>query len=170
VTDRMWAGWRSAYVSEGPALPEGEGSLFERILSSGLPDEQTFVLWRGERSFALLNLYPYTTGHLLVVPNRAVEQLDELDDDEAAELWSTVRAAVAAVRRAYRPDGMNVGFNLGSAGGAGVPDHLHGHVMPRWRGDTNFTTTIADLRILPEPLGLTWRKLRDAWPDRGATG
>ena len=163
---RLWAGWRSSYITGlegGP--PPGEGSLFERILGSGLPDRQTYVLWRGVRCAALLNAYPYTSGHLLVLPQRAVAELEDLDEDEAAELWAGVRRAVRAVKAAYRPEGVNVGINLGHAAGAGVPDHLHVHVLPRWSGDTNFTTTVAEARVMPEPLGVSWERLVGAWPD-----
>ena len=165
MIERLWAGWRTDYVGGREPVPAGEGSLFERIFSSGLPDEQTFMLWRGERSAALLNAYPYTTGHVLVLPLRAVEQLDELTDDEANELWLGVRLAVKAVRAAYQPDGVNVGANLGKAAGAGIPEHLHVHVVPRWFGDTNFTTSIAETRVLPESLATTWTKLGHSWPN-----
>ncbi len=164
--ERLWAGWRSSYITGlegGP--PPGEGSLFERILGSGMDDRQTYVLWRGVRCAALLNAYPYTSGHLMVLPQRAVAELEDLDEDEAAELWSGVRRAVRAVKAAYRPEGVNVGINLGLAAGAGVPDHLHVHVLPRWSGDTNFTTTVAEARVMPEPLGVSWERLVGAWPD-----
>ncbi len=169
--DRLWAGWRATYIAEAsgdPAVlgPDGDGrSLFERILGSGLPDERTYVLWRSERCAALLNAHPYGTGHLMVLPQRAVAELEALDGDEAAELWSGVTAAVRAVKAAYRPDGVNVGLNLGAAAGAGVPDHLHVHVLPRWAADSNFMTSVAEARVLPEPLDQTWRRIREAWPD-----
>ncbi|MCX7621311.1 MAG: HIT domain-containing protein [Acidimicrobiales bacterium] len=167
--DHLWAGWRSSYIEEVSAdssalRPDSDGSLFERILNSGEPDHATFIVYRGPRCFAILNAYPYTSGHVLVMPNRAVPELEDLDDDEHAELWSTVRDAVVAIKAAYRCDGVNLGMNLGRAGGAGVPDHLHVHVLPRWDGDTNFMTTVAETRVLPEPLSLTWSKLRRAWP------
>ena len=167
--DRLWAGWRSAYISEvtvDPSINEGRDgrSLFEGILHSGLPDREAFILWRGQRCFALLNAYPYGTGHILVLPNRAVAELDGLTAEESGELWHGVNQAVGAVRAAYRPDGVNVGANLGSAAGAGVPDHLHFHVLPRWAADSNFTTAIAETRVLPEPLDVTWTKLTAAWP------
>ena len=131
--DRIWAGWRSAYVSgEGAPkpVPEGDGTIFERILNSGLPDEDTYVLARGEHCAAILNVYPYGTGHLMVLPKRAVPDLLDLAPDAHAELWSMVRDAVAAIRSAYSPDGVNVGTNLGRAGGASIPDHLHVHCLP----------------------------------------
>jgi ATP adenylyltransferase len=167
---RLWAGWRSAYLEEVTAreaagtAPAADGSLFERILTCGLPDEETYVVHRGPLCSSLLNAYPYTSGHLLVLPNRRVAELEDLSDEEHAELWCEVRDAVAAVKAAYGCDGVNVGMNLGRAAGAGVPDHLHAHVLPRWSGDTNFMTTVAETRVLPEPLGTSWRKLRDAWP------
>jgi len=168
--DRLWAGWRTTYIqstvdgSEPTGPDDDGGTLFERILHSGLPDDQTFILWRGQRCFAMLNAFPYGSGHLMVLPQRPVAQLADLDPDESAELWAGVNQAVAAITAAYRPDGVNVGLNLGQAAGAGVPDHLHVHCLPRWAGDTNFTTTVAETRVLPEPLDESWRKLVEAWP------
>lgn len=172
--ERWWAGWRLEYIRKaftpGGDLdlePDDDGlSLFERILHSGEPDEATYILTRGELTFALLNAYPYNSGHLMVLPNRAVPDLGSLTDDEASELWATVHDAVAAIEAAYEPEGVNVGANLGKGAGAGVPDHLHVHCLPRWGGDTNFMTSIAETRVLPEALDVTWRRLRDAWPDR----
>ena len=169
MVDRLWAGWRAAYLEDLDAGPDpvhaGPGqSLFESILGGGRPDDETFILHRGRHCFSLLNLYPYTTGHVLVLPNRAVQNLEDLDPETAAELWATVRDAVVAVKAAYRPDGVNVGANLGRAAGAGIPDHLHVHVLPRWLGDTNFTMTVAETRVIPESLQQTWLKLRAAWP------
>jgi ATP adenylyltransferase len=163
--DRWWAGWRSEYIDAfSQDGLEGEGSLFERILSSGLPDEEAYVVARGPVVSALLNAYPYNSGHLLVMPNRAVPGLDDLTEDEETALWRTVRHGVTAITAAYSPEGVNVGLNLGRAAGAGVPDHLHVHCLPRWSGDTNFMTAVAETRVLPEPLDVTWRRLRDAWP------
>ena len=163
--ERLWAGWRSSYVAAaGNGALAGEGSLFRRILASGLPDDQTHVVWRGETCFAILNAYPYTSGHLLVMPYREVGELEDLTPAEAAEMWAAVRDAVVAIKAAYAPHGVNVGMNLGEAAGAGVPSHLHVHVLPRWSADSNFMTAVAEARVLPEALGDTWRKLREAWP------
>ncbi|HEY7068760.1 MAG TPA: HIT domain-containing protein [Acidimicrobiales bacterium] len=163
--ERLWAGWRSSYVAAaGNGALAGEGSIFRRILDTGLPDEETHVVWRGETCFAILNAFPYTSGHLLVMPYREVGELEDLTPAEAAELWSAVRDAVVALKAAYRPQGVNVGLNLGEAAGAGIPSHLHVHVLPRWNADSNFMTAVAEARVLPEALGDTWRKLRDAWP------
>jgi diadenosine tetraphosphate (Ap4A) HIT family hydrolase len=166
--DHLWAGWRLAYMDSvtgaAPAAepPAGSGTLFERIL--GLADDEGFVVHRGERCSTLLNAYPYTSGHVLVLPNSAAADLAELDPATFAELWAEVRDAVAAQRAAYRCDGVNVGMNLGRAAGAGVPDHLHVHAVPRWAGDSNFMTAAAQTRVMPESLDATWSKLRAAWP------
>jgi ATP adenylyltransferase len=163
---RLWAGWRSEYVADiaaATASDEG-GTLFERLSSPEIDDEVSRIVWRGGLTFAVLNAYPYSTGHLMVVPYRPVADLDGLTLDETAELWQAVRSAVAALRSAYHPDGFNVGMNLGQAGGAGVPDHLHVHCLPRWSADTNFMTSVADTRVLPESLDSTWHRLREAWP------
>ncbi|HEX7131015.1 MAG TPA: HIT domain-containing protein [Iamia sp.] len=167
---RLWAGWRAAYITristdDAELRPDAEGlSLFERILTSDVPDDETFVVHRGATVSVLLNAFPYGSGHLLVLPNRAVGDLAGLDPGESAELWTTVHDAVAAVRTAYEPDGVNIGLNLGTAAGAGVPEHLHVHVLPRWAADANFMTAIAETRVLPEPLAETHRKVTDAWP------
>ncbi len=165
MLERLWAPWRSRYVSGIPKSDSTptQGTLFERLLAAPEPDEETGILWRGETCFAVLNAYPYGSGHLMVAPNRAVADLGDLSDAESDELWVAVRAAVAAIHRAYSPEGVNVGLNLGAAAGAGVPDHLHVHCLPRWRGDTNFMTTMAETRVLPESLAESWSKLRNAW-------
>jgi len=167
--EHLWAGWRSAYVQEhaagtADALDTTGGSIFTRILAAGLPDADIGVVHRGERCFVILNRFPYGTGHLLVLPYREVAGLADLTDDEHAELWSTVRDSVAALIAAYQPDGVNVGANLGAAAGAGVPGHLHIHVLPRWSADSNFMTAVAETRVLPEALPDTWQRLTAAWP------
>ena len=167
---RLWAGWRSSYITrittdDAEVRPDGDGrSLFERILHSGLPDDLTYIVWRGAGCFAVLNAFPYGSGHLMVLPNVAAPDLGDLQPEVAAELWVGVQAAVAAIRTVYEPDGVNVGINLGAGAGAGIPDHLHVHCLPRWSGDTNFITTVADTRVLNEPLAVTWVRISEAWP------
>ena len=166
--ERLWAGWRADYVasvSDDDAGGAAFSSPFAEIGRGDRPDAETYVVWRGEHTYAVLNAYPYTTGHLLVVPYVESVAPDDLDDATWAELWDTVRRAVRAIGEAYHPDGINVGFNLGRAAGAGVPGHLHVHCLPRWVGDTNFLTTVGGARVLPETLEDTWRKLRAVWPD-----
>ena len=165
--ERLWAGWRTEYVSSaGDAGPGDVGCVFCRILASGESDDVTKVVWRGEGVVAILNAFPYTSGHLMVMPVRHVGELEDLGG-ETVELWETVTKAVRALKGAYRPEGINVGANLGRAAGAGVPGHFHVHLLPRWNGDTNFMTSVAETRVLPESLDATWQKLRAAWPSVG---
>jgi diadenosine tetraphosphate (Ap4A) HIT family hydrolase len=167
VLERMWSAWRASYVESAPARVDpapGEGSVFTRLLRSGEPDEATHIVHRGDLVFSILNIYPYTTGHLLVVPYREVPDLSDLTGDETAELWSMVTTAVGVVRAAYRPDGINVGINLGRPAGGSVPTHLHVHVVPRWTGDSNFLTAIGNTQTLPESLDASAARLRAAWP------
>jgi ATP adenylyltransferase len=159
----LWAGWRAAYVTAVDTA-HGEGSVFTRILASGLPDTETNVVWRGPTCFAICNAFPYVSGHLLVMPYREVAALEDLTVEEHAELWAAVRDAVVAVKAAYQPQGVNVGMNLGRPAGAGVPGHVHVHVLPRWNGDTNFMTAVGGTRVIPEHLADTAAKLRAAWP------
>jgi diadenosine tetraphosphate (Ap4A) HIT family hydrolase len=152
----------------GESLTGPDGSVFTRILraveAGELDDESAYIVHRGAHSFAILNAYPYGSGHMLVMPYNELARLDDLSAAQSVDLWQVINQAVAAVESAYRPDGVNVGFNLGRSAGAGVPTHVHAHVLPRWSADSNFMTTIAEARVLPEPLSLTWRKLSEAWP------
>jgi ATP adenylyltransferase len=162
--DRIWNGWRSQYVNDSATrIVSAEGSVFTQILASGLDDEVTNIIHRGAHTFAILNAFPYTSGHLMVLPYREVDTLEALTPEEAAELWPTVTSAVTAVKLAYRPEGVNVGINLGRAAGGSISEHLHVHVVPRWAGDGNFMTSVAEARTLPEPLSFSAQKLRAAW-------
>ena len=162
--DRLWAGWRGEYVAGAADLP-GDACVLCRIVAGGPEeDEERGVVWRGDRCAVVLNAYPYTTGHVMVLPLRHAAELEDLDGDESVALWSAAVDAVAALKAAYRPGGVNLGANLGRAAGAGVPGHLHLHALPRWDGDTNFMTSVAETRVLPEALPTTWRKVREAWP------
>ena len=165
--EHLWNGWRNAYVT-GTAgddrVAPGARSVFSRILASGLPDETTHIVHRGPSCFAILNAFPYGTGHLLVLPYREASELEALTPPEASELWPMVTDAVRAIKRAYSPEGVNVGINLGRPAGGSVSEHLHVHVVPRWTGDANFMTTVANTRTLPEALVDTAAKIRAAWP------
>jgi ATP adenylyltransferase len=176
--EHLWATWRSNYVQgitdSRANVPEGEPgdgrSLFERILYSGAPDEETHIVHRGRSCFVLLNRFPYTSGHLMVLPNRAVAELEDLSDEEHEELWALVRDAVRALKAALHPQGVNVGINLGEVAGGSQADHLHVHAVPRWQGDSNFMSVAAETRVLPVGLDEAWVALRNAWPQRrGAT-
>lgn len=164
--DRLWAGWRSSYLENTgqPVAPGPGGCVFCGLLAAGTPDVETLIVWRSPLVAAVLNAYPYGSGHVLVMPTRHAGELAGVTGEERTALWETVHAAVEAVTAAYRPGGVNVGANLGRAAGAGIPGHLHVHVLPRWDGDTNFMTSVAEARVLPEALDETWRRLRAAWP------
>jgi ATP adenylyltransferase len=164
--ERLWAGWRARYVSELDGAPDRD--CFICALCS-LPGDaayssDTLIVERTEKTVTVMNLYPYGSGHLLVAPCRHVAELEDLSEDEAAALMEATRRAVSAIKHAYSPDGVNVGINLGAAAGAGIPGHLHMHALPRWQGDTNFMTSVAEVRVLPEDLATGWAKLRAAWP------
>lgn len=169
---QLWAGWRLEYVQEASAANRATGTaragedacVFCRIAASGPPSEENGVVWRDAISFAVLNAFPYASGHLLVMPVRHAGALEELSEEESASLWRLTRNAVVAITAAYGPDGLNMGANLGRAAGAGIPQHVHLHVLPRWSGDTNFMTSVSGVRVIPEPLPDSWRRLHTAWP------
>jgi len=164
--ERLWAGWRTTYIDEVATQPppdDDHDCLFER-LAAVTPDVDGLILARNEHAFAVMNAYPYTSGHLMVAPLRHESTLAGLSRDEAAAVMALVQDANLAVLAAYAPDGINVGANIGRAAGAGVPGHVHIHVVPRWAGDTNFMTAIAEARVLPEPLTKSYDKLRAVWP------
>jgi ATP adenylyltransferase len=159
--ERFSAAWREQYVASTGASVNAsdEGECVFCILGDDEVSESSGVLLRNDTTFITLNAYPYGSGHLLVLPRRHVAELGELSDLEYEQFFLALRAAVLALESAYGADGMNVGMNLGQAGGAGIPKHLHGHVLPRWNGDTNFMTSIAETRVLPESLASTWQKV-----------
>ena len=146
--EHLWAPWRNTYVKDGA---KHEGTTFSRIARSS-DDEAHYVLARGKACFALLNIYPYNTGHLMVLPYRQTGAMEDLSDDETLEMWTMVKRMKAALTAAFHPDGFNVGINLGAAAGAGIDQHLHIHLVPRWRNDANFLTTTAETRIHPNDL------------------
>ncbi|MBA3331761.1 MAG: HIT domain-containing protein [Actinobacteria bacterium] len=158
MTKQLWAPWRLEYVQGADEQP---GCIF--CLASGGDDEERLVVARGERAFVLLNKFPYSSGHLLVAPLRHTGDFAALDDGEALELHRLAALGIAALGRVFRPEGHNVGWNLGRVAGAGVLDHVHLHVVPRWAGDTNFMPVLADVKVLPEHLVETRHKLAEAW-------
>ncbi|MHB8189446.1 MAG: HIT family protein [Ferrimicrobium sp.] len=159
--DHLWAGWRANFVT-APMSQAPTGCVLCSIATS-TDDEKVLVITRGSYSFVVLNLYPYTSGHLMVVPNRHLDDLTVLSEDEDREMAGFVRRAIVALRLAYSPEGFNIGMNLGRAAGAGIADHLHTHVVPRWSGDSNFMATAALTRVLPEALDVTRDRVRSAW-------
>jgi ATP adenylyltransferase len=170
--ERLFAGWRfglpAGVGSDGrphadPELAPGQ-TLFEALEQSDRPEAETYILARSPRTFAILNVFPYTSGHVMVLPRRAVRSVDDLDTETYTELWLLVRDAITAVKAAFAPQGLNVGLNEGTAGGGSYPDHLHVHVVPRWDADTNFMTSVAEIRVLPMTLSDAWTLLRRHWP------
>jgi ATP adenylyltransferase len=145
------------------AQKESEKSVFSQILESDMTDEQSYIVHRGKKVFALMNAFPYTSGHLLVVPYREVAELENLTSEETAELWATVTTGVKVLKSVYKPEAMNVGINLGAAAGGSIAQHLHVHIVGRWGGDTNFMVTTANTKILPEALDVSADRIRKAW-------
>jgi ATP adenylyltransferase len=161
--DQLWSPWRAEHIarmSSEDTNTEPSQSLFERLASGN--DDENLVVFRGEHVFVVMNLYPYNNGHVMIAPYRKVADLDLLDEAERSELMEVTSYCVGWLRAAFSPDGFNVGMNLGSAGGAGVPDHLHMHVVPRWNGDTNFMPVVGGTKVIPEDVRITYRKIRAA--------
>ena len=156
---QLWAPWRLEYIQ---GADEQDGCVFCGALEAD--DETGLVIHRGERAFVLLNKFPYASGHLMVAPNRHEGDFAGLGEDEAAEIHALASAALGALAETMSPQGYNLGWNLGRIAGAGVVDHVHMHVVPRWAGDTNFMPVLADLKVLPEALEETRRKIAAAWP------
>jgi ATP adenylyltransferase len=153
--NRLWAPWRMTYLmSEKP-----DGCIFCDKPQAG-DDRANYIVFRTAHSFAMLNTYPYNNGHLLIAPFRHVDGFSALTDEERCDLMSAVAKAESLLRRAMSPHGMNVGANLGHCAGAGVPGHVHVHIVPRWEGDTNFMPVVGETRVLPETLAQTYEKLR----------
>jgi ATP adenylyltransferase len=160
VTKPLWAPWRLEYIK---TADEREGCFFCTAAAGG-QDEEMLVVAHGRRAVVLLNRFPYATGHLLVAPNRHLAEFEGLDDEETLEIHRLARDGMAALAEVYGPQGYNLGWNLGRIAGAGVVDHVHLHLVPRWAGDTNFMPVLADVKVLPEHLVESRRRLAAAWP------
>jgi len=160
--DRLWSPWRAKYVASG-IDSQSPSCVFCRLAEDSKNDESNLVVFRGIHNFVALNLYPYITGHLLVVPYQHLAELDSAAKEITDELMDLTKRSETALRKVYSPAGFNVGMNLGGAAGAGIVDHIHLHILPRWPGDTNFMTTIAESRVIPESLETTYSKLRSTF-------
>lgn len=167
--DYLWSPWRYQYLTTGQAR---EGCIFcemGRLAADGAgSDERNLIVHRDTYNFVVLNRFPYTSGHLMVVPFAHVAQLNALEDAAANELMRLTQAAEGHLRKIYRPDGLNIGMNVGESAGAGIAGHIHMHVLPRWTGDANFMTTIGETRVLPEELSVTWQRLQQAFATVGS--
>jgi ATP adenylyltransferase len=164
--DHLWTPWRYRYIANASS---SDACIF-CVKAAEKKDAENFILYRGKLNFILLNLYPYTNGHLMIAPYQHVATLEEARQDALAEMMRLTRRAEVNLRTVYRPHGFNIGMNIGASAGAGVAGHIHMHVVPRWTSDANFMTTIGETRILPEELPATYRKLsKMGWnDDRGS--
>jgi ATP adenylyltransferase len=156
----LWAPWRLTYVQQADETP---GCVFCSEAAGELSTEESLLVRRDGAALVIMNKFPYSSGHVMVAPLRHVGSLADLTDDEAIEIHRLSVASVAALEAVYGPDGFNLGWNLGRAAGAGITDHVHLHVVPRWSGDTNFMPVLADVKVLPEHLLATRDRLREAW-------
>ena len=162
--DRLWTPWRYDYIKGTSGEKSGSGtSCVFCALVAREDDEHTFILHRARHNFIILNLYPYTSGHLMIVPYEHTGDLDRVAKEATDEMMDLAKRAQAVLRAAYRPHGFNLGMNIGESAGAGVADHLHLHVLPRWTGDANFMSTVGETRVLPEDLRTTYKRLRGAF-------
>jgi ATP adenylyltransferase len=157
--DHLWTPWRSTYIKS--SKDDGQCVFCKAAASSD--DEAMLVVQRAQLNFVILNRYPYTSGHLMIAPYQHASRLNVLDESITAEMMRLVRVAEEVLESVYQPHGLNVGLNLGEAAGAGIEQHVHMHVLPRWKGDANFMTSVADTRIVPELLEDTYKKLRTAF-------
>jgi ATP adenylyltransferase len=156
----LWSPWRKKYIEDNNKAP---GCIFcDEAKQQDGPDN--LIVMRGSTAYVMLNRFPYTSGHLMVVPFAHLSSFELLDPATRAELMELVASAISVLGTVYHPDGLNIGANIGSAAGAGVADHVHIHIVPRWAGDTNFMSTLGETRVLPEELEETYRRLHAAWP------
>jgi ATP adenylyltransferase len=157
--DVLWSPWRYEYIKSGEKSPENFCVFCDLAKDDSRTDEQKFILYRAARNYIVLNIFPYISGHLLIVPYRHVSDLDAADKETTDELMDLTKRCQCVLREVYAPHGFNLGMNLGKAAGAGVAAHIHLHIMPRWFGDSNFMSTVGETRVIPEDLTATYQKL-----------
>lgn len=161
--DVLWSPWRYDYIKGSGEAVTSTGCVFCDILANSASDEENFILKRAEFCFVILNIYPYTSGHLMIVPFEHIGDLDAAPKETTSEMMDLMQQAQTAIREAYHPDGFNFGMNLGRAAGAGVQEHFHMHALPRWFGDANFMTAVGQTRTIPEDLRTTYEKLKSGF-------
>ena len=157
--ENLWAPWRMAFIA--PKKPQPQECIF-CAQPAAQRDDDYYILFRGERCFMMLNLYPYNNGHLMIAPYQHVGSLEKIDLATLTELMSQAQLALRALRRVMKPDGFNMGINEGKVAGAGFDEHMHYHIVPRWNGDTNFMPVLADIKVMPEHLAVVYRQLKEA--------
>ena len=164
--ERLWAPWRMEYITEEPR----PGCLFCRVIENPDDTDAALVVWRPDGAVVMLNKYPYNPGHAMVAPVAHLGGLEDLDEAQTASLMRALKRTITVLKGALKPEGFNIGANVGRVAGAGMPDHVHLHVVPRWNGDTNFMSVVGNVRVLPEDLPTTARKLRPIFERLAARG
>ncbi len=161
--DVLWSPWRYDYIKaeKKDTSAESESCVFCKVLKNSASDEKNFIITRAEFNFIILNIYPYVSGHLMIVPFEHIADLDQADKDITDEMMDLAKKCQSILREEYKPQGINLGMNLGKAAGAGVAEHFHLHILPRWVGDANFMTAIGQTRTIPESLNTTYQRLKD---------
>lgn len=171
--EHLWSPWRMAYLRASPAPQRLHGTAtgllkMPACIFCDFPaennDAENLLVWRGAHAFVMLNRYPYNNGHLMVIPYAHQPTLERLDAPTLTDIMLLTNAALAALRQVYNPNAFNLGMNIGTAAGAGIAEHVHMHVVPRWAGDTNFMSVTSGTRVIPEDLRVTWEQVRAAWP------
>lgn len=157
--ERLWAPWRMEYITEAPR----PGCLFCRVIEDPTDEDAALVVWRPDQAIVLLNKYPYNPGHVMVAPHAHVGGLEDLDDAQTADLMRALKHTITVLKALLKPEGFNIGANIGRVAGAGMPDHVHLHVVPRWNGDTNFMPVLGEVKVINEHLTQTAAKLSEAF-------
>jgi ATP adenylyltransferase len=160
MTDQLWAPWRLKYIENADKVM---GCIFCSFPAQGeLHDKDNLIVHRGTHAFIILNAFPYSNGHLMVVPFRHTSSMNDYSNDEMLDVMHLTRLSIRLLEEAFHPNGFNLGVNMGRVAGAGIADHLHWHIVPRWNGDTNFMPVLADVRVIPESLSVVYDRLRSA--------
>ena len=167
--DRLWAPWRMEYISGASTQAYPEGACVLCLMGEESPSEENLMLHRGTVCYTIMNLFPYINGHLMVLPYRHIASLADLAEDERLEMFEQADLSERVLKRAINPDGFNVGMNLGRVAGAGIADHLHLHIVPRWNGDTNFMPVLGETRVISEALSETYLELKPIFREMGET-
>lgn len=164
--EMMWAPWRGDYISGSADQNKlkTEGCVFCEALKTK-NDEDRYIIYRGKNAFVILNLYPYNNGHMMIIPNQHISKAEMMDFDTRYEVMDLIIKAEIVLYQVYKPHGINIGANIGAAAGAGIAQHMHFHILPRWNADVNFMTTVANTRVVPESLEISWQKIRKAWDE-----
>lgn len=163
--EKLWSPWRSVYINSFKEDKKGEECLFCKAWNENIDDSKSLVVKKWNNTFAILNLYPYNNGHLMISPKRHIHSFLDLNDEEKNEIMANLQLSVRALEIIFKPHGYNIGANLGKAAGAGIDQHIHFHIVPRWNGDSNFMPVLGEVKVISEDLLSTKKKLRDAFEE-----